>query len=722
MLRSFRPRCYLKQQQFHRCISNETANENDNVDQGDVFGTLSHSGSNSLAVHSAEKLIKDDPDGYDREEFDLTPRKNDFYYKYEVRKYARQGAVGLKRALELLQEMKSKAKLQPTLEQFAPLIYGCAKAGFTKKAFELYEESIKYDVKTTKATVTCLINACAESPFPEYGLKRLEWLMTHLKVNHTNIPLNLIHYNSAIKAYGKLGRLDEAAKLIQTMVDNGIYPDNKTFSMLLMGCASEKQAGCTIALRIFKRMKMYDLKPDTPIYEMLLRCIRDCGMGSPELVQQTFKELPATATIDQRISYKAKKADRNSKRHAKDNLVWAPLLEDLGKSIEEAVKVSDESKQLVDKSNNMNNESKKKPDVGLIPITSDRDSLASSLMPVNSDNVGLPNLLNDDHLNLLSRIRGIQFDKLNDRYSRIFLFGGIEGYLETMLRDGCRPDVKTFTLLLDLVEPSRENYLRYFELSNTFKIKRDILFYDILIQNVSRNRRKIERYFDLALHFIEEMNHDYLRPTIQIYEAIAPGCYKWATASRLLGDLQKSGFTVSDRLIRELFYAALNGGNLDSLNHLIDLSKRRKFRPSKFLVDKLENFRLDYQRLLFEHEKGIKSETKKQVTEADAQLYDHFKFSLGSWLSRVEIQEDEHPWSQFDVETKSKKDGYLGFVRHFNAMDTVKREALKRGGSLGNISYKGEKLASAARGRSVVSVQQVPSKQEGKQARELAVN
>lgn len=155
---------------------------------------------------------------------------------------------------------------------------------------------LKYPKKPSNSIISCLFNACAESPFPEYGLQWLEWFITDLSVRY-NHCMNLIQYNAAIKAYGKLGRLDEASRMVQKMIENKIHPDANTFHSLLIGCASNKESGTSLALRVFKRLKLYDIKPETETYRLLLRCIRNCGLGSSDLIRETLTELPAVTII-----------------------------------------------------------------------------------------------------------------------------------------------------------------------------------------------------------------------------------------------------------------------------------------------------------------------------------------------------------------------------------------------------------------------------------------
>lgn len=661
-----------------------------------IFGTLSESGRNRLNRRLLEREFVEESSGHDGLEFDLEPRKNHYYYKYEITKYARQGSVGIRRALELFHEMKAKARIEPALENFSPLIYGCAKAGLTKRAFDLYDELIKYHGKPVNSIITCLINSCAESPFPDYALQRLDWFLKHLKIEF-NRSLNGVQYNSAIKAYGKLGQLDKASSLIQEMVGNNVMPTIDTFNMLLIGCASNKTAGCSLALRVYKRIKVYDMKPNLVTYRLLLRCIRDCNMGSPRLVTETLKELPAMTSLSQRIEYSEKCARHDLRDRNKQALVWAPLITDLGKTFAEAVKVPEQADsattaELDRKKAKPASDKSSSPTI----VTPRNDKEEVDLMPVVAQQeMMLPNLLSSDHLSLMSRIERIEFDRLKFGFDRLMLFGGIHGYLATMIEDNCRPDNKTFSLLLTCIKPTKDNYLQYHKLAQEVGIKRDLVYYDLLIGSVCRLLKNYSR-LELALHFVEQMHLDHLRPNISTFEALAAGCSDWKQARKLVDDVEKCGFIVSEVMIVRFFGAALerataNNPRLDYLNEVIKYADQTKFSPNNALVEKLEALRLRTNELILDQEKHDASADRK-FSDKQVENFDEFRQLLEEWLEHVELKEEEHPWAQFHVEHGSKNANFRAYARQMALADRVKREALEKGEALGNVYQRSKEM------------------------------
>lgn len=647
------------------------------------FGSLSSSGRKKLEIIASQNTLPDDADGYDRQVFDIKPRKNHFYYKWAISNHARQGRNGLKRALELFQEMKSEARIEPTFGNFTALIFGCAKARQTKTAFDLYEEGLKYFRKPSPAMVTCLINACAESSFPEYGLKRLDWFRTHLKVNYS-IEMSAIHYRCMMKAYGKLGKIDLAADVFKEMLEAGIQPSTDAFNMLMIGCASQDETGTLLALRLYKRMRMYGIKPNSITYNNFLRCVHYCGMGSPELIQQTLTELPALTSFEQRLAYKAFKNKRPVSK-ASEEFEWLPSIQDLSSSVKVATSVRVPADQkghlkLIEGGKSQSKEIRPNYDVNEI-----------ALMPSFLNCDSLPNLLSDDHLSLMRRIEAVQLDKLNNRRARFQLFGGLEGFIDMMKRDGCEPDIRIFNRLCVLVQPDRSGLLPLFHLIKEYPVIRDEQLYNTLIDVASSNYRD-RRRSDLALTFLEEMHRDGLRPSVTTFESLAPTCDTLPQALNIVNDIERCGFVVSDKLLEKLFSRASSRKDFRYLIGMIELcqNKFNNFLPTKELLESLEATKVVCNNILVQYEKGKVSlgPGTRWLTESNIAIFDDFKQSLGTWLKSVGIQEEEHPWQQFDVKVESKRRGFVNYVNEFRALERVKRDALEKGERFGNLYAK----------------------------------
>lgn len=643
-----------------------------------AFGDLSESGSRDLGIKKLEKYLPQDPDGYDKEEFSLAPRKEIFYYEKEISRAVRQGAIGLRKALELFETMK-RERIKPEYSTIVPIIFGCARAGYTRKAFEMYQQLLRAGEKPSYSMITCLINACGECPFPDYGLNRLKWVRDHMKFG-LNKEMNLIQYNSAIKAYGKLGRLDQAGELVSHMIKLGVKPNLRTFNMLLMGCLNDQNNGTILALRVFKKMKQYGYVPDINSYNLLARCIRECGLGSKEILMRTFSELPAMLSISQQLKYKMRSSS------PRDQHIWLLPINQLETEIIDTINV--EPGSINDKTQNQLAASR--------ADQADIQDINKNLILVPNDANGsdqLPNLLSDDHLRLFQSIEDIDFRQTDQPHVRMLLFGGPHGFLKQMSRDNCMPDLKTFCLMLDNTK-SAEDILEIHRLSKDYGIRLDDVYYNKIIKCVCQ-RSSLRLKKDRALYYLEEMQKDGFRPSIHTFECLASCCTSHLDAIKLIQDVESCGFAISKPLIHRLFISALITRDLQYLDKLTIFAKKRSFSPPAQLIEKLEAIRVESYRDIVADERRSK-DSAQQSRRLDAKhihFYDRYSKNLTKWLDSVAVDTEEHPWAQFEVDDTSKRDGFMTFVHKFKALDEAKQQAIASGEKdFGNLAKKSEKI------------------------------
>lgn len=689
-----------------------------------VFGRLSNTGRKVLATQISENYYPDDPDGYDKEEYDLGPRKNAYYYKQELRMNAMRGKTGLKKALELFEEMKSIARLEPNYKHYAVLIRACAKAGYTQRAFELYKEYLRYSKKPSNPMITNLINACAECPFKDYGLAKLKWLRNHIQVDHS-IELELVHYNCLIKAYGMLHDGKQIEEVIDDMFKRDILPNVDTFNMLLIACASDKQSGSILALSTYKRMRLYDFKPNDATFRLFVRCIRDCGMGSTELVKKIFADLPSMTTLEERIRFNKAAKRRISDHDGSSDFVWMPKKDELKTSLNSGV-IKNLTINRQDASSAINQDkinaitSRESIDGNILLSNEKQISSLTSIEKINFSNLQssepseslsefdqryitigsseiLPNLLSDDHLELFTRVDSIDMNKTRTAQQRLLLFGGIHGFLENMVKEGIKPSVKVFSLLLGCIKSSRREVIEYYRLAMDYKIDLDVPFYDMLVRHASHNFFARDR-LKTAMYIMEQMSiNSKMTPNITTYEALATACDNIYEATKLIEDLDSCGFTISSSLIRNLFDCPLFKRDFKYLKDLVVLCQKRNYKPHKELIHKLIDVKMDSYEIIWKYEnnKLVEANRPPWFHESQVAQYDEFSDHLESWLKNVDLMPEDHPWEQFHVDRTSKRQGFVDFVAKFKAIEQAKQEAIESGSEFGNLVEKGEKILSA---------------------------
>ncbi|KAL1129476.1 hypothetical protein AAG570_014002 [Ranatra chinensis] len=95
--------------------------------------------------------------------------------------------------------MLKEDRVKPENYIYNLLIAATANVGYTKKAFQLFNQMKKRGLKVTGATYTSLFNACAKSPWKSDGLTRA----THIRdlINQNAYVLNQSNYHAMIKGY-----------------------------------------------------------------------------------------------------------------------------------------------------------------------------------------------------------------------------------------------------------------------------------------------------------------------------------------------------------------------------------------------------------------------------------------------------------------------------------------------------------------------------------------
>lgn len=201
----------------------------------DAFGSLTPEASVFNRRHDLDEDPKLHADGEAEYEAKLAdtfrPKPTHFRSKMSKAVYQKQN---LREGLELLDQMK-RDLVRPGEPHFRILIHACGKAGYTKKAFELYREYTSRRLGRNQGIIADLFNSVALTPFPEYGLKMAKRLRD--KMQRENVALKPIVYINMIRAFGRCGDLQSAFSLLDEMKRNRVVVNTTTYNALLEGRA-----------------------------------------------------------------------------------------------------------------------------------------------------------------------------------------------------------------------------------------------------------------------------------------------------------------------------------------------------------------------------------------------------------------------------------------------------------------------------------------------------
>ena len=138
------------------------------------------------------------------------------------------------------------------------MIAVCHQHGCANEAIELFEDMLKEGIVPEYITFVSVLAACSHTGQFEDGFKYFNSM-----TNIYNIKPGLEHYACMVDLLGRVGRLDEAWKFIESML---IKPDSSVWGALLGACGKygNVEMGREVAEKLFK------LEPDNPGNYVLL--------------------------------------------------------------------------------------------------------------------------------------------------------------------------------------------------------------------------------------------------------------------------------------------------------------------------------------------------------------------------------------------------------------------------------------------------------------------
>lgn len=597
--------------------------ENKPKEQNTKFPTLANSITRDKEDY--ERLIPaNDPDTFGSLSINVEETEGDEGDKQEEEYLSssplRSQQLGIRQYADMIKDCLSKHKLyeamevadvrmkedgvKPTNYIYNILINGCAKVGYTQKAFSLYNKMKQRQLKVTGATYTSLFNACANSPFKKDALDRAN----HLREIMTEVGYlpNVSNYNAMIKAYGRLGDITTAFHLVDEMQTLKLPVRDETYSFLLQACASDNELGFRHAILVWQKMYRRLMPPNIFLFNLILRVTRDCGLGDVETTEKMIEELMVEAERRLQIT--------ENKKLKEQKLLNPESTETSENQLEEsAVLTVVQGPPSRVKENNL---SLKTPNL-LAPIPR------------------LGNL--------------ISIKKVTKPEDRFLLLGGFGGFIEEMDRHKVEPDIKTCTLLLEVLPSTIEAEKRLLTLMKERRIKCDVDFFNILIK-----KRAMRFDFASAQQVLKMIQTANLQPDIVTYGVLAIGCRTEKEARILLAQMQDAGISVNIEILGAMFRQGCVTKNYEYIEEILDIIRAYKVRPSVLFLKNLFYFRSELGHLT---RKGIDSASDGKIEYTERKRIKKFRAKLYDWLDfwgirGLSLQEavkkyESHPYKQF---------------------------------------------------------------------------
>ncbi|XP_070581267.1 pentatricopeptide repeat-containing protein 1, mitochondrial-like isoform X2 [Ptychodera flava] len=500
------------------------------VDDSDVFGTLTdeyrnrrYEGDDLLILEEEDKEL-------------ILPRgrrHTPIWYGNQMKKLVKHRK--LKEAIEMLEtRMLTEDRVHPTEYNYNVLIGACGRAGYTKKAFKLYNDMKRRGLSPSDVTYTALINACAQSPWPKTdGLSRLNKLRALLDAK--SVKLNAISYRSLIKAYAKCGDILSAFQTFDEMIFAKHPAVTDSFNALLMACIEEKDSGFRMALQVWQQMHARSIKPATQTYNLLLRAVRDCGIGDVETANHLLLR-----SRGQMYTKKKKKVNMISSGITDDRTL--DIADDVQKNIEQKEDVSTlKTMDISDDGDRANQNDLEEPNWwkqnskendSLVAMDSQDDRLKDSgsgyLTGIGIPS-GLPNLL--DNSPVIANVESL--GDCSSPEARLALIGGVHGVLAKMKHHNAKPDIKTCTLFLDSVPMTAKAEKELMVAMATAGIQPDVDFCNAIIR-----RRTKRNDLNGAKDILSVIHKSALYPNLRTFVNLACACFKQEDGLKLLKDVK----------------------------------------------------------------------------------------------------------------------------------------------------------------------------------------
>lgn len=166
---------------------------------------------------------------------------NRITYNILLKGYCQQ--LQIDKAKELMREMTDDVAIEPDVVSYNTLIDGCILVDDSAGALAYFNEMRARGIAPTKISYTTLMKAFALSGQPKLANKVFDEMLKDPRVK-----VDLAAWNMLVEGYCRLGFIEAAKKIVETMKEKGFYPNVATYGSLANGIAVARKPGEALLL------------------------------------------------------------------------------------------------------------------------------------------------------------------------------------------------------------------------------------------------------------------------------------------------------------------------------------------------------------------------------------------------------------------------------------------------------------------------------------------
>lgn len=237
-------------------------------------------------------------------------------------------------------------------------------------------------------------------------------------------------------------------------------------------------------------MNKLGIKADSHTYNLMLRAARDCGIGNPAVASKLLLSPPENSPQLKLPPGRRKEKVKNQRKKGSESAAVQLDVEAMEKQLFQESSVQPEER-IQPQNKDVAEAEPAAPDSSRVThsrggalmrrVQSEMDQEQphpSQELPL----YNLPNLLD-------SRVADtgvVSLGTVATPSHRLALMGDVEGFLNKMKEDNAEPNIKTFTLLAELVEPQSSSESSLLALLDDHKVKVDVTFFNTLMKKRSK--------------------------------------------------------------------------------------------------------------------------------------------------------------------------------------------------------------------------------------------